>query len=278
MRIKEDIKIYTKDIDIANRITLSTGACFIEIPEANHGYSYKGYAPLEPWLSPTLEELSLLVGKSSPKENHNGIGIGKISKKLLQTSKSLEFDLLSTEEEIEQIHKNERYNQYVSEILDYFKDNILNRYGLNGPLVSFRHPHNLKTATTNKYRKTYMGLHMDSWDPYSWRERHLARNRICINLGQEMRYFLFVNLTANRIINMIEHEHKTTFESIREQPYLPHVFFETFPKYKVVKLGLEPGEYYIAPTENMIHDSTMIGKRCKDIFLTIWGYFNPSPI
>ena len=38
------------------------------------------------------------------------------------------------------------------------------------------------------------GLHVDSWDGLPLRHRHRSRNRLCINLGREPRYPLFINL------------------------------------------------------------------------------------
>ena len=39
----------------------------------------------------------------------------------------------------------------------------------------------------------------------------------------------------------------------------------------IVKIILEPGEYYVAPTEQIIHDATFVNN--EDITITILGYF-----
>lgn len=275
--LEKDINIYSKGVDIEPHLVLSSGSYFIEIPQSYHGYSYKGYAPLEPWRLPKTSDLSMLIASNPSDENSNTIGLGKISKELLFKSKILNIYSISSEEELGKIEQSPQFKTYVLELFSYFKPIIIKEEGLAGPVLSFRFPHNLKTATTNKHKKTYLGLHMDSWDTYPWHQRHLARNRICLNLGEEMRYFLFINLSAQKIISMIETKLKRTLESFGAV-YLPHLFFDCFSYYEVIKIGLEPGEYYIAPTENMIHDSTMIGKKKNDIFLTFWGNFRPNPI
>ncbi len=46
-----------------------------------------------------------------------------------------------------------------------------------------------------------------------------------------------------------------------------------YPDYPVIKVRVAPGEAYIAPTENMIHDGSTVGKQYPDIHLTLFGYF-----
>jgi hypothetical protein len=54
------------------------------------------------------------------------------------------------------------------------------------------------------------------------------------------------------------------------------VFMQSFPRYPVIKLMVRPGEAYIAPTENLIHDSTTEEKNMLDVAVTLLGAFAPS--
>jgi hypothetical protein len=55
---------------------------------------------------------------------------------------------------------------------------------------------------TEEGRK-YVGLHFDLWDCLPYNKTHLARNRICVNLGTEKRVFTFINLSLAKIISSL---------------------------------------------------------------------------
>jgi len=44
-----------------------------------------------------------------------------------------------------------------------------------------------------------------------------------------------------------------------------------------VRLAVAPGEAYIAPTENMIHDGSTLGMRHEDLQVTLRGIIDPMP-
>jgi len=268
----ENIRIFSNISNVHKNISLSAGTYFLDISNAYNDYSYKGYAPLEPWTSPKKTEISKILTTTS-REHTDSVNIGKIPESFFWVSRSLNIDSISSKEEIYYLEQCSSYKKYISELISYFEPNIIKEKEIIKAALGFRFVHNLKTSTDKKHRKTFIGLHLDSWDPFSLRERNLARNRICINMGKETRYFLFINLTVENMINMIEEKYQSKLEYLKEKETFPHIFMRSFPEYKVIKIGLEPGEYYIAPTENMIHDSTLIGKKYTDVFLTFWGHF-----
>ena len=49
-------------------------------------------------------------------------------------------------------------------------------------------------------REALTGLHIDSWEGTPLRQRHRVRNRLCVNLGEEDRHFLYVNLTLDQMM------------------------------------------------------------------------------
>jgi hypothetical protein len=57
--------------------------------------------------------------------------------------------------------------------------------------------------------------------------------------------------------------------------YLGQRFMKACPDYPVVQLRIEPGEAYIFPTDNLIHDASTNGKQFPDITLTFLGCFHP---
>ena len=57
--------------------------------------------------------------------------------------------------------------------------------------------------------------------------------------------------------------------------YVGHRFMRARPEYPVIRLRINPGEAYILPTDNLIHDASTEGKTFPDITLTFLGYFEP---
>jgi hypothetical protein len=114
--------------------------------------------------------------------------------------------------------------------------------------------------------KLYDGMHLDSWDRDPLKRRHKARNRMCINFGCEDRYFLFINLTLMDMFYALNLSEPEDIYKHYRGTSIGNEFMKKFPHYPVVKLRVRPKEAYIAPTENIIHDATTIGKKYSDIF------------
>lgn len=135
--------------------------------------------------------------------------------------------------------------------------------------ISLKSP-GLETCTTESSTGERVGLHVDSFfgDGLSGRERRALR--LCINVGIEPRHFLFVNTSLQRIWEVScdgsREMHQVNASAIAA------AFLAAHPNYGVLRLTLLPGEAYIAPTENIIHDSTSADRRTFDAALTFLGY------
>jgi hypothetical protein len=134
---------------------------------------------------------------------------------------------------------------------------------------------NRSTLTTGDDRKLE-GLHVDSWDGLPFRHRARSRNRISVNLGREPRYSLFVNLT---LMDMFRHlglrDPEDIYADFRALS-LGSRFLRGCPEYPVVRLRVDPGEAYILPTDNMLHDASTEGTTHPDVTLTYVGHFTPG--
>ena len=53
-------------------------------------------------------------------------------------------------------------------------------------------------------------------------------------------------------------------------------FFKEFSSYPVIRIKLNPGEAYIAPTDNIIHDGSSLGQLRHDMNLTIRGLISQN--
>ena len=124
----------------------------------------------------------------------------------------------------------------------------------------------------------FAGIHVDSWDRRPLRHRHRSRNRLCINLSREPRYSLFINLPLMKIFNKLGlRDPQDIFEDFRGLT-LGHRFLQLCPDYPVIRMRVDPGEAYILPTDNLLHDASTEGNRYPDITLTFLGYFSAPPV
>lgn len=129
-----------------------------------------------------------------------------------------------------------------------------------------RGPANEMTTTVDE-TGAYIGLHLDNWDGLPLEDRHEARNRVCINIGPAERYLLVVPTTIT--------------ECIRNGILLPEVnhgeakdaFFSVLKHPSLVRVRVSPGQAYIAPTENIIHDASTDGVMQPTYTLTARGFF-----
>ena len=55
--------------------------------------------------------------------------------------------------------------------------------------------------------------------------------------------------------------------------YKRQTFMSRFPGYPIMKVRVAPGEAYIAPTDNMIHDASTVGSKTPSVTLTLRGWF-----
>jgi len=127
----------------------------------------------------------------------------------------------------------------------------------------------LPTVTVDHGHRRFVGLPVDSWDQLPIVQRCQARNRISINLGQEARFWLFINLTLQQIAQWL----KLSAGIRLSGSALGNAFMQRDPTYPVVKLKIAPYEAYLAPTENLIHDGCSLDKSTLDLHLTFLGHF-----
>jgi hypothetical protein len=242
-------------------------------------YRSNAFLPQAPWRQPTSDELRLLL--PMPEDGgelaHWNIGanlgvvrippdcLSPLDRLNLNAIETLEDRVITPDEEVAVAEVRDR-------ILGYCqgspKTEIL---GINSS--------NPNMTTTTIYErvdadcKTYAGMHLDSWDKLPLKHRHKSKNRLCINLGREDRFFLFINLTLMDMFHALGlSEAKDMYKHYRGLK-LPEEFMRKNPAYPVLKLRISPGEAYIAPTDNIIHDATNQGTRYPDITLTFLGYF-----
>ena len=118
-----------------------------------------------------------------------------------------------------------------------------------------------------------LGLHLDSWDTLPSRERRTAQNRICINLGESPRHFVFVPLTISSLAEAGVITDERLDSTVLRTRYYPRL-----APMPVVRVRVDPGQTYVAATENLIHDGSSLGDSQPATVLTVRGRFDrPLP-
>jgi hypothetical protein len=132
----------------------------------------------------------------------------------------------------------------------------------------------LPTATTDD-TGAHVGLHVDNWYRAKLGERASAPNRISINLGVKARFLLYINLSLATISALAAEQFASGAQVCDTQNGLRQVFMSRCASYPVVRVRLDPGEGYIAPTENMIHDACTGRSGALDLQCCVRGQFWP---
>jgi hypothetical protein len=133
-------------------------------------------------------------------------------------------------------------------------------------------PPGLETVSREPSCVEYVGLHVDSIDKASVEERSLAPWRFCVNIGSEERHFLFLNLSVPEMRLRLENKMGASLGSL-DAPAVALHFMRTFAHYPILKLLLQPGEAYVAPTENIVHDGCSVAVKHRAHHLALRGYF-----
>jgi hypothetical protein len=133
-------------------------------------------------------------------------------------------------------------------------------------------------TTTPRESPELLGLHIDSvYIGVPLQERKYSPGRICINLGLNDRYLLFVSLDVGQIQQVLTDNHIDFIEPMGQSTHnFRRAFMTNFAHVPVIKLRIRPGEAYLAPVENMIHDGCTVGQKSFDVQFSACGHFRPA--
>lgn len=131
----------------------------------------------------------------------------------------------------------------------------------------------LSTVTIDRNLNKKIGLHIDSWDALPLHKRSNSRTRICVNLGQTFRYFLFCNLNLVDMARYLTNHLDIDTSGFDPNEMYKH-FFHAFPNYPAIRIKIMPFEGYLAPTEILVHDASTLGTRLESSVITFLGQFS----
>lgn len=236
-------------------------------------YCAGSFVPQAPWREPTLAERTLLWADEPP-PREIGIAIVQVPAAILTTFIAAGVGSAATVTDAKN-RMREGCQAAIAQLVDFFAPFCL---GDEPPVINGMGAREtgLWTSTLDRQRGCRNGLHTDNWDKLAPDQKHQATNRICVNLGCEDRYFLFINLPESALLDRLG----TSSSEALSKPWkreATQAFMRQQPDYPVVKLRIAPGEAYIAPTENMIHDATTLEKRQLDIKVMLRGQYQLYP-
>lgn len=112
------------------------------------------------------------------------------------------------------------------------------------------------------------GMHVDSWDGLGLSTRRQASNRLALNLSEASRYLLFVpRQVASLVPRLAARRRETGLELVQ-------AYFSCGCDDRIYRLEVRPGEYYVAPTENILHDGSSWGMTGEDRVVMARGFLH----
>jgi tryptophan halogenase len=129
-------------------------------------------------------------------------------------------------------------------------------------------------TTTRERNGLHLGLHVDSWMRGQINNRATADNRICVNIGPERRWLLVLPYSFSQVASVLKSQ--GLIDVSMGATELARIAMRLWPDLSVIRIPIEPGEAYIAPTENVIHDASTVNKCHWDIIATYLGRFRPQ--
>ncbi len=265
----DGIKIYT-ELDTRDRITLSEGTEMVQVLN-NLPASNPTFVPKRSWYTPDTVEQKSILGSVNEVPKYQSIGLYRMPQNLISQWEKMGIHQAETEADINGLMQKADYKQVVLATEQW----AATFQKVNEPLITHRLaciPKGLRTVTFNPRENRYLGLHLDSWEKMTLDELSGVRNRLCINLGRDARYFLYMNLEIKQLQSILKLPNQTNARSLIQ------TFLSQFPDYPVIRVKLKPFEAYIAPTENLIHDGSSEDQEFQDVQITLRSYFKVHPI
>ena len=137
----------------------------------------------------------------------------------------------------------------------------------------FENEPGLDTVTYDKGNNRKIGIHLDSWDGKGITERQVARTRFSVNLGPDVRHFLWVPYTVEHIVSEVHGNQLGPRSNLRIGPDMLLAFVRHRKAVPVVRLELQPFEGYIADTDNLFHDASSVEAKLPTYHYSLRSFY-----
>lgn len=289
-QLKKGISIHNQLKESHAAISINSGTVYhaaqVAPPVNFQGHSYTpqynedAYVIKRDWRALNAGEIDCLQANGN-RNDHNTVYLGDIPEQLKEHFQSLSLTGAKNRAEVmERLAASPEKTKVLSEHINAFLKPLSNNQPFKFHCVGINFPNiELVACNTTKlpagYKPQdirYMGLHNDGTRDMTIYTANKAGNRISINIGEESRAFLFVNLSMVQAINML----KKKIDIVKHNVNIANIsrfFFEHFPDYPVIKICQQPYQYYIAPTDNCFHDGSTLGSTTLDVTMVYFGNF-----
>ena len=252
-----------------SRVRLSQGTCTVgEAGLAPADYKPGAIVPRSPWKSLSPSEANLLTRTTSAVRT-DFVSVVRPPTDLVEQIRTLVGDAGSGRFVPDFTARNgnaELVESVADRLAESFCAPLRDRRTL-GLDIERREP---GTVTRDLSDNLKLGLHIDTWSKSHRADLLAAPNRMCLNIGTQSRYLIFSNILYHDALRLLgDHpdlDRRTPTDNARW-------FLALTPHYPVVRVEIRPGEAYIAPTDNLIHDGMNDGSAEPDVKFSVLGHF-----
>ncbi len=256
-----------KDHCIEERVAINNGTCMADQEKSTFSYVNDAYIPLLPFSGVNRTDMSKLVMPDYEPIAPDPVMIASVPESIVDPFFQLGISNIIDEQHLIKIINSDDGKQALHAAKEYYSQFSDKTCEIDTRLV-YNLP-NTPSATQCSTSKKLLGLHIDHANNQSLFTKIVTSNRISINLSNQDRYFLFVNIPLHEIVLLVNAQRGDSYHQCVKK------FLSLYPNYPVVRITIRPGEAYFAPTQNIIHDG--IGpQKCADVHLTFCGYFDPK--
>ncbi|GAA2088816.1 cyclophane-forming radical SAM/SPASM peptide maturase GrrM/OscB [Actinomadura alba] len=247
---------------------------YLPTPEGAQRYRSGVYRPRDDWRRVTKTERDLLLGITGKDDLHNTVILLDAPGELLHRAWDMRLDAMTRSRAEHQEGKRHALPFLIACVSEWLVEKVFQPFELCSAEVNFTHPPRVSTTYDSEQGRD-RGLHVDNWGhPRRMpQERGAAGIRVGVNLGRESRAFVFVNLGLSECAEALREEpldnHLATALADRNASALAECFLDRNPGYSVTRVVLRPGQAYIAPVQNIVHDGYTAGRRTLDVNLQL---------
>ena len=260
------VKIYSLDTTIPT-IKFNKGS----LGSVDKNNTYNIFLPNDGWFSD--EERANKIFQKQIKQRHYGKDVFVFDLGIDFLNKARDVALPALLESINDLNRNDVRKKAVQKLKTILLSELDTRFNINFKFDDYCatdltvHQPSLNSTAYNWGDKIYMGLHIDNRQRFGILDREKSNLLLSVNIGNEERYFNFVDIDILGLAKLCKYSYETNFSTVD----LKDFFLKSFPDYPVTRILLYPGQGYICNTENIIHDGATNLNSIPDITFMMTG-------
>lgn len=246
------------------RLSVVSGLCPAgeSISDGGAGFLPDAVAPRGEWRMPTPDELSGLVGSPGVHKDPEVLVVP-----LPRLSRVLEAHIASRRK-ADLTFLPEAVREGIEDIARFCGrlDGLICQGAWVGP-GGLR----LVTHIPDPVAPVRIGLHIDNWDKIPLIERSRARRRLCINLGLNPRYLVFLPTPVSTLV--AARKLSGELPPNMSAPAAVRAYLSRNLNHPAVRVRIDPGEAYVVNADDVIHDGASDSPDVPDAALHFLGHF-----